>query len=215
MSKLKIVLVAIVFSFLLFLSEAIYVFNNSGELSIYTIKISGYLVNLGYPKTAFKILEASSNILYKRNREIFAFDSLKHGDIIIDGDGFYNIFDNYIKTLPQNLSELRGKYDLTRVFYELSLIAYNNGYTNMFSKLMVASIGCNPTLSFPIVELSNYYFSVGDINGAEKILTDCTKVSVAKQHCIDYTNGTLSSGTADLVGFLKDTNKHYYDSDLP
>ena len=215
MSKLKIFLITVAFAFLLVFSECIYIFNNSDELSIHTIKLAECLVNFGYPKIAFRSLTISSNILYDRNKEGFVFDSLKHNKIFIDDDGFFNILNDYIKSLPSNISDLRGKYDLVRVFYELSLLAYDAGYENVFLKLMTESIGCNPTLSFPIVELSNYYFFVGNKNMAEEILSDCTKIPAARQHCMDYLNGTFLTSTPDAIGFLKSTNKYYYDSDLP
>lgn len=186
MKIIKIILIFLGIIVLFILSEALFLYKNPGELSVYTLRAAKIILSTGNADATFFVLTK--------------------GRLKLPPDQSYkNLVMNYLTTFPVN-------YDLPRVYYGLALLSYSNGEQSLTPEFLKLSINTDSNFSFWYVELANYYLSTGQTDAGRKVLTDCMAIYAPKQFCQDYLNGNFDSNMPQDIGFLKDSVNTFYAS---
>jgi hypothetical protein len=117
----------------------------------------------------------------------------------------------YITSL-KNFKDLSksGKYDYSRIYYDLAILAYKNKEEKLFTDFLEASHYLAPDLSYWTVELANYYYSIDQENPASEILTKCLTIEAPKKHCQKYIDYFSSQSPFYEPGFLSNEAEEYY-----
>lgn len=217
MSKIKLILIFLGLAGLFFLSDVIYLYNHPNELSVYSIAVAKTLNSKGDLDGAFYILTRTAGIIsiknYYDNPEIVQKDAYRLK--LPDNKQFKIDVTNYMNSLPGNISDIRGKYDLARVFYDFAIFAFKDGLKDQTPKFLRLSIDLNPSLSYWSVELANNYLYNGDRDAAKKILDSCMTINASRQHCQDYFNDNFVNNHPNEVGFLGKIVSNYYNPGMP
>lgn len=214
MKWINLVLGAIALVFVLILSEAVYAYYHTDPLSLYSFKISKLLAQNGNPELSFYVLTKSAGIIADRNYEIYPKVVNKEASrVILPPDNlFKQKIAMYIANLQDNSFDPKSNYDLGRLFYDLGVLAYNNGHSDLTPQFFEISVGFNPNLSYWQVELANYYLSEKQNDAAKAVLDKCMGLVAPTPHCEDYLNNNFVPVNPLKIGFLADIVANYFNS---
>lgn len=170
--------------FFAILNESVYIFTHRDVLSNYLLKEAKYAISKDKYRLGLYLLT-------------------KGASSYVDNPIFWSEVKNYFTKLPYN-------YNLSRVDYDLAIIASKSNYSDMVPVLLKTSIKQDPDFSFWRVELANYYLSVGQKTDAEKTLEDCIVLSAPRKHCLNYQTTDFNNNHIYPLGFLLDSIDTFY-----
>ncbi len=188
MKTFKIFLISISIFLLFVLSEVVYTLNNRDVLSSYLLNTADFLSKKGNTPLAFYILT--------------------EGQIKLPENEIYK---NEVKKFLENVPE---KYDLSRVTYELALMAYKDNEQLLTPGLLNASINRDPDFSFWRVELANYYLLNNQPDEGRKTLKECENLIYPRKHCLDYENQDFRNAISYQPGFLSEAVNKFYQTNF-
>lgn len=200
-------------AFLFLIAGAVYVYYQTGPLSLYSFKTSRLLSKVS-PELSFYTLTNAANIIGNRNYENFPKVVDKESLLVVlpVDKAFRQKVADYVGSLPGNSFDPKGKYDLGRLFYELGVFSFYNGHPELTSQLFKVAVGFNPNLGFWQVELANYYFQNHQSDLAKSVLDRCMGVPASVDSCKNYLDNNFLVSTSESVGFLQDSVRTYFDS---
>jgi len=123
---------------------------------------------------------------------------------------FQNMVINYLVNLkPEDLAEPEDQ-GLGRIYYNLAIIAENNGYSDLTPKLLRLAIYNNPEFASFHAELINYYYGLGEMDVVNKEMEYCMNFIKAKTLCGQYRDDNIKNETPSIPGYLSnDVDRHY------
>jgi len=123
-------------------------------------------------------------------------------------------FSDYISKINPWKILISKKNNLSKVFYDLGVVSYQDGMNSdkIIIELLQTSIFLNPELSYPHLELANYYLIQKDKENAQKGLDYCLKFIYAKKHCAEYFSNNFPDNPPFKFGFLEEESTKYYSS---
>jgi len=220
MTKMKIFLIILGITLLFFVSEIVnYLSDPASQSSIFLNK---YFIentisdakNGNFEKAMTELsLPSRINIYgeYDPYRNLLPADFDKALTIPND-DSLKILFTNYLGSLTA--SDLKNNEDqgLGRIYYNLALIAYNNGHPELTPTLLSKAIYNNPEFPEFHAELINYYFSVGKSDDVSREMNYCLKFTKgwANILCEAYRNDSIRLNIPKPVGYLHSEVEGHY-----
>lgn len=206
-------LIATAILLFVFLSEALFIYSHERELSVYSFKIAKIFSSQNKTDVAFSVLTKGSGLMIVQNSKKFPWMTQnKQNELRLpDNIEFKHGVNDYIETFS-NEDFYSGKYNLSRVFYDLAMLSFEKGYSHFGSRLLGVSMNLDPNLSYWSVELANYYLSEGDKSNARDTINKCVNLDAPKKHCQDFLENNINTDLSEPIGFLKEQIKTYYDS---
>lgn len=210
-------LYAIIFTFVLFISEIVNFISNPTSLSSvalnnFFIRRSIYSAQNKDGNGSVKFLEIASkmNIIgeYSHYRSRLPNNyleniELKNVDVEIE-------FEKYISNLSKLDLKTGEDQGLGKIYYDLALISYSMGEKDLTPKLLKMAIYNNPEFASFHAELINYFFIENDNVNLDKSMKYCEMFEGAKTLCGQYKNDSLKSNIPQKVGYMQDEVVRHY-----
>jgi len=212
----KYILAGLVFIFILFASEFIYIVNQKNQVYVlYHLFFAQKLVDRLGPQRSLDLIAKGTKINLDKVAKSYS-PTLQPNynpqvDISSMSEEFKQTFVTYVKQLDIRLMASREESDLARVYYTLGLLAYKNNESDLTPRFFQTALLLNPELSHFHIELSNYYLSQGNEEGARGALELCSKFKYANEHCQDYLDNNFFWKVPEQVGFLEKEVKNHYE----
>lgn len=111
---------------------------------------------------------------------------------------------DYLKSLDTDSVFNSSDVDFLRIYYDLTLIAYKNDYSNDILPLLKTAMYLEPQLSHVHIEIANYYLLTNQPENAKKQLEWCMTLPSPRYHCLLYSQNQEVLKETESVGFLKD-----------
>lgn len=206
-SVAKLLLIALGFILLTSASELLY---NSKNNDNFRMSSYLYLTRL-FAKT--RNLELSHKYLSKASEIRFSETIKKYPEIefehpftipsLPENQGFQKQYLGLLSNIDYKLLSSSDPKHLSKIFYQLGLIAYENNDTEKVIPLWQTAVYLAPEWSYFHIELANYYLSEGMVEEAKDSLSYCLKFRHPKEHCQWYIENFLEKSSFDSVGFLE------------
>jgi len=172
------------FCSLLLLSEIFYIAKNPEELYGYILNASKSVAKMGAVDASFYILTS--------------------GKIGLPNDS------DFKSRVKDYLNTSSSKNDLSKIYYDLAIMAYNNGQGYLTRDLLKLSIDNRPDLSFYYVEFANYLLLKRRVDEGREILDECIKRPYPQKHCQAYLNDNFGNAQPEKIGFLREYVESFY-----
>lgn len=200
MKKIKTLFILFAVGALFVISEIGYIFNNSERLAYYSFYVAKLFVSVGKTDYAFLVLSKTTALISYRNLTTFGKDE-KQTPSHTNGE-FEVKMKDYISKLSYKDMRIKGNYYVANAYYNLGLLAYENGEKDLVPNLLKTSILLSPQFSYYEVELANFYLVEGKEELSKKVLDICQNYNLASSHCKEYADNNLFYKYPEPVGFL-------------
>lgn len=212
---LRFIFIVISSILIILISEIFYIKNNRPEYTSY-IYLRAAIANINKSKNPFNNLYKSALPFINKNKDKYSNLSQVQFDATTSENYSQEFIINsseYISSLDPKNTVIYKEDEISVIFYNLALIAYNTNSPDQVPQLLQTAIAVNPQLSHPYVELANYYLK--DLDNYEKgfeIVNLCLEFKHPAQHCKDYRESLLTRNKTEEVGFLATEVEKYYKS---
>ena len=201
----------------MFLSEVIYSYRNNSPyvLLYYLNKSRAYALKSNLVK-AYTYLgkEAKINFRHSLRQYPDLIFSNNYPNIDINGlrQNTSNSFLEYIVNLmPEEIVGTK-EADMSRIFYDLGLLASKNKQFDFTEKFFQMAVYLEPELSHYHIELANYYLVMGDKDKANEAIEFCLKFTYPQKHCKEFMGDDIYFRSLQEIGFLEKGLEEYYNS---
>ena len=206
------VLAGVVFILVLLTSEFIYIYNNKPDiLSVIFLKKAQFSLKSNSNPNATKDLFKAANFIISSKSKDYKQIPRSFFPDLAESEKMNEIYMQYLPSMNTEEIIKSEKYDLPRVFYDIAILAYEQGETKAFLKFLQAAIYMNPELSHLHVEMANYYLYEGNIEKADEAISFCFEFNSPVKHCRDYKENMLEKDLAEYPGFLSKELEKYYE----
>ena len=218
-----------IFLFLIFislvflLSEFLFIIKNKNAvLGYYYFEKARISADRGNPQEAvnFLVRWAESDMREKRDPGSIKNENLQPvlsrypNEIILENNDKLNKdIRNYLFSIKFIKLFFNDYYSLSRVFYDLGVLSFQNDSEYLFPRFLQTAINLNPQDSYLYIELANFYYYYGQIQEAEDILLDkCEKYQTSTDWCENYYDNHIKNGDYSLTpGFLLEESGRFYN----
>lgn len=119
-------------------------------------------------------------------------------------------FREYISHLTDLDLKTGEDQGLGKIYYNLALISYSNGYEELTPKLLNMAIYNNPEFASFHAELINYFFIKKDMKRLDESMSYCNLFDGSKTLCGQYKDDSLRHNIPREVGYMKDEVARHY-----
>lgn len=192
---------------LLLSAEAIYLYNNKGEMVRWYTKIAKVYVKRSNLNNALVYFNKAAEIRLKEvssdNPEIFKQSDLKDPKVA----DVSNLESYIVEVLSPTSSELvaYSTKQWAKSYYKLAVGSYDNGLNDMVQPFLENATLLAPQWSYFHIELANYYQLSDRYEMAVEQIQLCMDQYHPKSDCQNYNENNLKLGQTNSVGFLKET----------
>jgi hypothetical protein len=116
----------------------------------------------------------------------------------------------YIAGLDETDISLPEDQGLGRTYYNLALISFNGGYSDLGARLLRTAMYNNPEFASFHAELINYYFTAGRTEEVNREMKYCLEFEKAKTLCGQYNNDSIRNNTPKPIGYLNENVEVHY-----
>ena len=198
-----------IFVILTVISELVFISNNDSVIlrRFYLSKAKQFSeannVNDTY-KYLFKATDLKINDQLNEYKDIFSKDEYKmNKNFLIDSLYSKTYYLDYLKNIDIQKMFTTKDEDFLRIYYNLALIANDNGNSDDVLPYLQIAMFLEPELSHIHLEIADYYFSINQKENAFRQLDTCMDLKNASGYCEYFKSKLLVANGPQKLGFYK------------